>query len=122
MTVVNGWISVPAQFRCSSRGAGCAFRTCEDSVGWDRGRPTDEATVAQLLVPKMPAICRSTAEPRCAQQGIDLDHSTSADWVVHAVWHQRQLHERPPDEAQRIAQTFADEQMRPRRPFRNHAL
>lgn len=54
-----------------------------------------EATVAQVSVSKyadhLPLYRQSQIY---ARQGIELDHSTLADWVGHAAWHLRLLHER----------------------------
>lgn len=49
------------------------------------GLPT-EATVAQVLVSKMPIICRSTGGPRSMPPGHALDRSTLADWVGPAAF------------------------------------
>ena len=68
------------------------------------GLPT-EATIAQVLVCKYADHLPLYRQAQIyARQGIDLDRSTLADWVGHAAWHLRPLHERLLDEAQGIAQ------------------
>jgi hypothetical protein len=58
------------------------------------GLPT-EATVAQVLVSKYADHLPLYRQAQIyARQGIDLDRSTLADWVGHAAWHLRPLHER----------------------------
>ena len=44
-----------------------------------------------------------------ARQGIDLDRSTLADWVGHAAWHLRPLHERLLIKLKELPRLFADE-------------
>ena len=58
------------------------------------GLPT-EATVAQVLVSKYADHLPLYRQAQIyARQGIDLDRSTLADWVGHAAFHLRPLHER----------------------------
>jgi transposase len=58
-------------------------------------------------------ICRSSAAvpagPDYARQDIDLDRSTLADWVGHAAWHLRPLHERLLVKLRQRSKLFADE-------------
>ena len=94
---------VPAQFRVLvTRRPKYACRTCEDGVVQapaparliEGGLPT-EATVAQVLVSKYADHLPLYRQAQIyARQGIDLDRSTLADWVGHAAWHLRPLHER----------------------------
>ena len=42
-------------------------------------------------------------------QGIDLDRSTLAEWVGHAAWHLRPLHQRLLDKLKERPKLFADE-------------
>src|ERR1700686_1525269 len=94
---------VPAQFRVLvTRRPKYACRTCEDGVVQapaparliEGGLPT-EATIAQVLVSKYAAHLPLYRQAQIyARQGIDLDRSTLADWVGHAAWHLRPLHER----------------------------
>ena len=44
-----------------------------------------------------------------ARQGIALDRSTLADWVGHAAWHLRPLHERLLMRLKQLPRLFADE-------------
>src|SRR3954463_7754555 len=94
---------VPAQFRVLlTRRPKYACRTCEDGVVQapaparliEGGLPTED-TVAQVLVSKyadhLPLYRQSHIY---ARQGIELDRSTLSDWVGHAAWHLRPLHER----------------------------
>lgn len=54
-----------------------------------------EATVAQVLVSKYADHLPLYRQAQIyARQGIDLDRSKLADWVGHAAWHLRPLHER----------------------------
>jgi len=95
---------VPAQFRVLvTRRPKYACRSCEDGVMQapaparliERGLPT-EATVAQILVSKYADHLPLYRQAQIyARQGIELDRSTLADWVGHAAWHLRPLHERP---------------------------
>ena len=94
---------VPAQFRVLvTDRPKYACRTCEDGVVQapaparliEGGLPT-EATVAQVLVSKYADHLPLYRQAQIyARQGIDLDRSTLADWVGHAAWHLRPLHER----------------------------
>ena len=94
---------VPAQFRVLvTRRPKYACRRCEDGVVQapaparliEGGMPT-EATVAQVLVSKYADHLPLYRQAQIyARQGIDLDRSTLADWVGHAAWHLRPLHER----------------------------
>src|SRR5258708_7590494 len=94
---------VPAQFRVLvTRRPKYACRSCEDGVIQasaparliEGGLPT-EATVAQVLVSKYADHLPLYRQAQIyARQGIDLDRSTLADWVGHAAWHLRPLHER----------------------------
>src|SRR6202790_5913860 len=94
---------VPAQFRvlvvCRPK---YACRACENGVVQaaaparliEGGLPT-EATVAQVLVSKYADHLPLYRQAQIyARQGINLDRSTLADWVGHAAWHLRPLHER----------------------------
>ena len=114
---------VPAQFRVLvTRRPKYACRTCEDGVVQapaparliEGGLPT-EATVAQVLVSKYADHLPLYRQAQIyARQGIDLDRSTLADWVGHAAWHLRPLHERLLDEAQAIAQAVCGRDHRAR--------
>src|SRR4029077_16922420 len=94
---------VPAQVRVLViRRPKYACRACEDGVVQapaparliEGGLPTD-ATVAQVLVSKYDDHLPLYRQAQIyARQGIDLDRSTLADWVGHAAWHLRPLHER----------------------------
>lgn len=93
---------VPAQFRVIvTRRPKYACRVCEDGVRQVEaparlieGGLLTEATVAQVLVSKyadhLPRYRRAQIY---ARQGIALDRSTLADWVGHAAFHLRPLHE-----------------------------
>jgi transposase len=94
---------VPAQFGVLvTRRPKYACRKCEDGVLQapaparliEGGLPT-EATVAQVLVSKYADHLPLYRQAQIyARQGINLDRSTLADWVGHAAWHLRPLHER----------------------------
>jgi transposase len=94
---------VPAQFRVVvTRRPKYACRACEDGVVQaqaparliEGGLPT-EATVAQVLVSKYADHLPLYRQAQIyARQGIHLDRSTLADWVGHAAFHLRPLHER----------------------------
>jgi len=109
---------VPAQFRVLvTRRPKYACRTCEDGVMQaqaparliEGGLPT-EATVAQVLVSKYADHLPLYRQARIyARQGIDLDRSTLADWVGHAAWHLRPLHERLLVKLRQRSKLFADE-------------
>ena len=110
---------VPAQFRVLvTRRPKYACRACEDGVRQapaparliEGGMPT-EATIAQVLVSKyadhLPLYRQAQIYAR--QGGIDLDRSTLADWVGHAAWHLRPLHERLLVKLRQRPRLFADE-------------
>src|SRR5258707_1040667 len=109
---------VPAQFRVLvTRRPKYACRTCEDGVVQapaparliEGGLPT-EATIAQVLVSKyadhLPLYRQAQI---CARQQIVLDRSTLADWVGHAAWHLRPLHQRLLTRLKELPRLFADE-------------
>src|SRR5271166_5143102 len=113
---------VPAQFRVLvTRRPKYACRKCEDGVLQapaparliEGGLPT-EATVAQVLVSKyadhLPLYRQAQIYDR---QGITLDRSTLADWVGHAAWHLRPLHERLLITLKQRPRLFADETTAP---------
>ena len=110
---------VPAQFRVLvTIRPKYACRGCEDGVMQapaparliEGGLPT-EATIAQVLVSKyadhLPLYRQAQIYAR--QGGIDLDRSTLADWVGHAAWHLRPLHERLLVKLRQRPRLFADE-------------
>ena len=109
---------VPAQFRVLvTRRPKYACRSCEDGVIQasaparliEGGLPT-EATVAQVLVSKYADHLPLYRQAQIyARQGIDLDRSTLADWVGHAAWHLRPLHERLLMRLKSSGRLFADE-------------
>jgi transposase len=109
---------VPAQFRVLvTRRPKYACRSCEDGVIQapaparliEGGLPT-EATVAQVLVSKYADHLPLYRQAQIyARQGIDLDRSTLADWVGHAAWHLRPLHERLLVKLRQRSKLFADE-------------
>jgi transposase len=109
---------VPAQFRVLvTRRPKYACRRCEDGVTQvpvparliEGGLPT-EATVAQVLVSKYADHLPLYRQAQIyARQGIDLDRSTLADWVGHAAWHLRPLHERLLVKLRQRSKLFADE-------------
>lgn len=109
---------VPAQFRVLvTRRPKYACRTCEDGVMQaqaparliEGGLPT-EATVAQVLVSKYADHLPLYRQAQIyARQGIDLDRSTLADWVGHAAWHLRPLHERLLVKLRQRSKLYADE-------------
>jgi transposase len=113
---------VPAQFRVLvTRRPKYACRTCEDGVVQapaparliEGGLPT-EATVAQILVSKYADHLPLYRQAQIyARQGIDLDRSTLADWVGHAAWHLRPLHERLLMRLRALPRLFADETTAP---------
>jgi transposase len=112
---------VPAQFRVLvTRRPKYACRTCEDGVVQApaparliEGLPT-EATVAQVLVSKYADHLPLYRQAQIyARQGIDLDRSTLADWVGHAAWHLRPLHERLLMRLRELPRLFADETTAP---------
>jgi transposase len=109
---------VPAQFRVLvTRRPKYACRSCEDGVMQapaparliGGGLPT-EATVAQVLVSKYADHLPLYRQAQIyARQGIELDRSTLADWVGHAAWHLRPLHERLLVKLRQRPKLFADE-------------
>src|SRR6266404_3210435 len=109
---------VPAQFRVFvTIRPKYACRRCEDGVTQapaparliEGGLPT-EATVAQVLVSKYADHLPLYRQAQIyARQGIDLDRSTLADWVGHAAWHLRPLHERLLVKLRQRSKLFADE-------------
>ena len=113
---------VPAQFRVLvTRRPKYACRTCEDGVVQapaparliEGGLPT-EATVAQVLVSKYADHLPLYRQGQIyARHGIDLDRSTLADWVGHAAWHLRPLHERLLMRLRKLPTLFADETTAP---------
>src|ERR1700720_480897 len=113
---------VPAQFRVLvTIRPKYACRTCEDGVVQapaparliEGGLPT-EATVAQDLVSKYADHLPLYRQAQIyARQGIDLDRSTLADWVGHAAWHLRPLHERMLLRLRQLPRLFADETTAP---------
>lgn len=73
------------------------------------GLPT-EATVAQVLVSKYADHLPLYRQAQIyARQGIALDRSTLADWVGHAAFHLRPLHERLLTVLRERSKLFADE-------------
>jgi len=113
---------VPAQFRVLvTRRPKYACRTCEDGVVQapaparliEGGLPI-EATVAQVLVSKYADHLPLYRQAQIyARQGIGLDRSTLADWVGHAAWHLRPLHERLLVRLKELPRLFADETTAP---------
>jgi transposase len=113
---------LPAQFRVLvTRRPKYACRTCEDGVTQapaparliEGGLPT-EATVAQVLVSKYADHLPLYRQAQIyARQGIDLDRSTLADWVGHAAWHLRPLHQRLLMRLRELPRLFADETTAP---------
>jgi transposase len=113
---------VPAQFRVLvTRRPKYACRRCEDGVVQapaparliEGGMPT-EATIAQVLVSKYADHLPLYRQAQIyARQSIDLDRSTLADWVGHAAWHLRPLHERLLMRLKERSRLFADETTAP---------
>jgi len=109
---------VPAQFRILvTRRPKYACRTCEDGIMQapaparliEGGLPT-EATVAQVLVSKYADHLPLHRQAQIyARQGIHLDRSTLADWVGHAAFHLRPLHECLLVKLRQRSKLFADE-------------
>src|SRR5580693_6743165 len=109
---------VPAQFRVLVvRRPRYACRTCEDVVMQapaparliEGGLPT-EATVARVLVSKYADHLPLYRQAQIyARQSVNLDRSTLADWVGHAAWHLRPLHQRLLDKLKQRPKLFADE-------------
>ena len=113
---------VPAQFRVLVvRRPKYACRACEDVVVQapaparliEGGLPT-EATVAHVLVSKyadhLPLYRQAQIYER---QGVRLDRSTLADWVGHAAFHLRPIHERILADLRSSTKLFADETTAP---------
>jgi transposase len=113
---------VPAQFRVLvTVRPKYACRKCEDGVRQaaaparliEGGLPT-EATVAQVLVSKYADHLPLYRQAQIyARQGINLDRSTLADWVGHAAWHLRPLHDRLLARLKQRPRLFADETTAP---------
>jgi transposase len=109
---------VPAQFRVLvTIRPKYACRTCEDGVVQasaparliEGGLPT-EATIAQVLVSKYADHLPLYRQAQIyARQSVNLDRSTLADWVGHAAWHLRPLHQRLLDKLKQRPKLFADE-------------
>ena len=76
----------------------------------DRGGLPTEATVAQVPVSKYADHLPLYRQAQIyARQGIHLDRSTLADWVGHAAFHLRPLHERLLTALRARSKLFADE-------------
>jgi transposase len=113
---------VPAQLRVLVvRRPKYACRACADVVVQapaparliEGGLPT-EASVAQVLVSKYADHLPLYRQAQIyARQGLALDRSTLADWVGHAAWHLRPVHERLLAQLKRSAKLFADETSAP---------
>jgi transposase len=113
---------VPAQFRVLvTIRPKYACRRCEDGVVQapaparliEGGMPT-EATIAQVLVSKYADHLPLYRQAQIyARQQIVLDRSTLADWVGHAAWHLRPLHERLLTRLKELPRLFADETTAP---------
>jgi transposase len=113
---------VPAQFRVLVvRRPKYACRTCADVVVQapaparliEGGLPT-EATVAQVLVSKFADHLPLYRQAQIyARQGVGLDRSTLADWVGHAAFLLRPVHERLLDRLKASSKLFADETAAP---------
>ena len=113
---------IPARFRVLvTRRPKYACRACEEGVAQapaparliEGGLPT-EATVAHVLVSKYADHLPLYRQAQIyARQGIDLDRSTLADWVGHAAWHLRPVHERLLEHIRASTKLFADETTAP---------
>ena len=113
---------VPAQFRVLVvRRPKYACRTCEDIVVQapapprliEGGLPT-EATVAQVLVSKYADHLPLYRQAQIyARHGVNLDRSTLADWVGHAAFLLRPVHQRLLDRLRASSKLFADETTAP---------
>ena len=113
---------VPAQFRVLVvRRPKYGCRACENVVVQasaparliEGGLPT-EATVAQVLVSKYADHLPLYRQAQIyARQGIELDRSTLADWVGHAAFLLRPIHERLLAALKGSAKLFADETTAP---------
>jgi transposase len=108
---------VPAQFRVVvTRRPKYACRACDGVLQAEAparliegGLPT-EATVAQVLVSKYADHLPLYRQAQIyARQGIALDRSTLADWVGHAAFHLRPLHQRLLTVLRARSKLFADE-------------
>jgi len=90
------------------------------AVNWEKqagmiegGLPT-EAAVAQVLVSKYADRLPLYRQAQIyARQGINPDRSTLADWVGHAAFHLRPLHERLLGKLRQRSKLFADETTMP---------
>jgi transposase len=120
-TGVSGWTSSRRSSGLVTRRPKYACRTCEDGVVQapaparliEGGLPT-EATVAQILVSKYADHLPLYRQAQIyARQGIDLDRSMLADWVGHAAWQLRPLHERLLMRIRALPRLFADETTAP---------
>ena len=109
---------MPAQFRVLvTIRPKYACRQCEDGVVQSpaparliEGRLPTEATIAQVLVSKYADHLPLYRQAQIyARQGVNLDRSTLADWVGHAAWHLRPLHQRLLDKLKERPKLFADE-------------
>ncbi len=113
---------VPAQLRVLVvRRPKYACRACAEVVVQapaparliEGGLPT-EASVAQVLVSKYADHLPLYRQAQIyARQGLALDRSTLADWVGHAAWHLRPVHERLLAQLKASAKLFADETSAP---------
>ncbi len=98
-----------------------ACRACEDVVVQapaparliEGGLPT-EATVAQVLAGEYADHLPLYRETQIySRQGMNLDHSTLADWVGRAAWHLRPVQERLLDRLKSSPKLFTDETTAP---------
>ena len=113
---------VPAQFRVLVvRRPKYACRSCEGVVVQapaparliEGGLPTD-ATVAQVLVSKYADHLPLYRQAQIyARQGIAIDRSTLADWVGHAAFLLRPMHQRLLERLKASPKLFADETTAP---------
>jgi len=113
---------VPAQFRVLVvRRPKYACRACENVVVQapaparliEGGLPT-ETTVAQVLVSKYADHLPLYRQAQIyARQGVELDRSTLADWVGHAAFMLRPVHERLLAALKTSGKLFADETTAP---------
>ena len=118
----SGWTLCRRSSGCSSpSGRNMPAGACEDGVVQapaparliEGGMPT-EATIAQVLVSKYADHLPLYRQAQIyARQGIVLDRSTLADWVGHAAWHLRPLHERLLTRLKELPRLFADETTAP---------
>ena len=78
------------------------------------GMPEPRLPIAQVLVSKYADHLPLYRQAQIyARQGIGLDRSTLADWVGHAAWHLRPLHERLLTKLKELPRLFADETTAP---------